>query len=139
MLRDKFRTPTKAPSVPNDHDAKLTYEELMLGVWRVLVVKDSPFSIINFRWESFSTTFAFFLQALYDVYTISPRLFVLCIVAHFWFAIEEPLSLYFSNRLFFFVGTVGCPKSVLTGVARSRKGFQEASLTIRHPLICTWQ
>ncbi|KAH0835777.1 P-loop containing nucleoside triphosphate hydrolase protein [Lanmaoa asiatica] len=103
MLR-KFRTHTSLPETPSaPNNIKSSYDELMLGVWRVLVVKDSHFSMFNFRLENLSTTFPLLRRALYDVYTISPRLFALTIMTHFWFAIEGPLSLYFSNRLFFFI------------------------------------
>ena len=136
MLRDKLwaRTPPpETPSAPND--VKFPYDELTLGIWRVLVLKDSRFSIFNLQRENFSSTFLLLRRALYDVYTISPRLLALSIVAEFWFAIEGPLSLYLSKSLFFFVSALSPPRSVLTGVTRSRGRFQVASLMIGHPLI----
>jgi hypothetical protein len=119
MLGDKFWTrppPPEKPSAPND--VKLPYEELMLGIWRVLVVKDSRFSMFNLRRGTISSTFLLLHRVLYDVYTISPRLFALTIVAEFWLAIEGPLSLYFSNSLFFFVSAPSPARSVLTSVTR---------------------
>lgn len=143
MLRNKFWTrapPPKTPSTPND--VKFSYEELMLGVWRVLVMKDSRFSMPNFGWkqsEDPSQTFPLLCRAVYDVYTISPRLFAHTIMTQFWFAIEGPLSLYFSNRLLFFVSELSSPRSVLTGVTRSRREFQEASQMTRYHLSYAWQ
>lgn len=99
-------------SAPND--GKLSCGELMLGVWRVVVVKDSHFPMFSFQWETLSMSFALFFHILYDMYTISPRFFALCIIAHMWFAIEGPHSLYFSTRLFFFVSMVLPPISALT-------------------------
>lgn len=140
MLRDEFWTRTPQPENPSaPNDVKLPYEELMLGIWRVLVVKDSRFSMFNLRWENISSTFLLLRRALYDVYIISPRLFALSIMAEFWLAIEGPLSLYFSNSLFFLVSALSPAWSVLTGVTRLKRRFQEASLLIRHPLICIWQ
>ena len=106
MLRDKFWVPTlPLDKDPNGPHVKSSYEEFTLGVWHVLMVKDKPFSILNFDWEGLCTTFGFLLHALHDVYTISPGLFAFSLIAHSWLAIEGPLSLYFSNKLFFFVST----------------------------------
>ena len=119
MLREKFRAHAASPDRPvpsgSPDDIKSSYEELTLGVWRVLVMKDSPFSVFNFQWDILSETFLLLHRALCDVYSISPRLFALYIMAHVWFAIEEPLSLYFSNRLFLFVSKVERLISALTG------------------------
>ncbi|KAG9312732.1 hypothetical protein JVU11DRAFT_7162 [Chiua virens] len=55
----------------------------------------------NFGWEVLSTNFPFLRRALCDLYTISPRLFIMTIIGHLWFAIEGSLSLYLSNLLFY--------------------------------------
>ena len=128
----------RPPGIPND--VKSPYEELTLGVWRVLVMKDSFFSAFDFRWESFSMGAACFLNFLYDVYTISPRLFSLCIMGQFWSAIEGPLGLYLSNRLFFCVGTLNSPILALTGgLFRLKNGRQEALPVIVGPQSCILQ
>jgi len=113
MLHDKSWTRTPPPKTPSaSNDANPSYEELMLGIWRILIVKDSRFSMLSFRWENLSSTFSLLWRALYDVYTVSPRLFALSILAQFWSAIEGPLSLYFSNTLFFFVSALTSPRLI---------------------------
>lgn len=125
MLRNRFWTRIPPPETQNaPKDVKLSYEELMLGVWRVLVLKDRRFSIFNFQWENLSSSFPLLRRALYDVYTISPRLFALRILAEFWFSIEGPLSLYFSNNLFFSVSVLDSSTSVLTGVLDREEDFK---------------
>ncbi|KAI9567137.1 hypothetical protein HD554DRAFT_1028467 [Boletus coccyginus] len=120
MLHDKFWTRTPPPETPGaSNDANLSYEELMLGIWRVLVVKDSRFYMLNFRWENLSSTFSLLWRALYDVYTISPRLFALTLLAQLWSAIEGPLSLYFSNTLFLFI-----EKKISGGIADNQTPFE---------------
>ncbi|KAG6373710.1 P-loop containing nucleoside triphosphate hydrolase protein [Boletus reticuloceps] len=119
MLLSRLWTPSSPPlarSTPND--AKMSYEELRLGIWRVLVVKDSHFSMFNFRWENISSALPLLRRALYDVYIISPRLFALRILAELWFAIEDPLSFYFSNTLFFSI-----EKKITGGSADTQTSF----------------
>ncbi|KAF8452299.1 hypothetical protein L210DRAFT_2025366 [Boletus edulis BED1] len=140
MLLSRLSTLTSPPlarSTPKD--AKMSYEELRLGIWRVLVVKDSHFSMFNFRWENISLALPLLRRALYDVYTISPRLFALRILAELWFAIEGPLSFYIYNTLFFSVSIPNFPSSLLTGGIRSKIRLQGVPPILRLPLACTWQ
>ncbi|KAG2750620.1 P-loop containing nucleoside triphosphate hydrolase protein [Suillus brevipes Sb2] len=77
--------------------------ERRLGVWRVLIAADesSSFRLPNFQWGlgRMSTHIPLLTRAYKDIYSISPTSFWLMIATHFWYAIEDPLSLYFSNRL----------------------------------------
>jgi hypothetical protein len=104
--------------------------ERRLGVWRVLIAADesSSFRLPNFQWGlgRMSTHIPLLTRAYKDIYSISPTSFWLMIATHFWYAIEDPLSLYFSNRLLLLVGEffltdisyINCPKiqrSILQG------------------------
>lgn len=140
MLRNRFWTrPPPLETKNSPDDVKSTTEELMIGIWRVLVVKESRFPMFNFQWENISSTFPLLRRAIYDVYAISPHLFALRILTEIWFGIEGPLSLYFSNNLFFSVSLPSSPRLVLTSATRSRERLQEALMTIGHPLACTWR
>ncbi|KAG9312731.1 P-loop containing nucleoside triphosphate hydrolase protein [Chiua virens] len=107
MLLDKFLaliTPEKNPSSTTStstNDVKSNYQELRLGVWRVQLMKNSHLFRLDFGWKDLTTALPFLRRALYDVYTISPRLFAFCIIEQLWSAIDRPLSLYLSNRLFY--------------------------------------
>ncbi|KAG2135206.1 P-loop containing nucleoside triphosphate hydrolase protein [Suillus bovinus] len=78
-----------------------SFLERRLGVWRVLVAADdsSSFRLPNLQWGLVSTHIPLLTRAYKDFHSISPRLFWLLIAASLWYAIENPLSLYFSNRL----------------------------------------
>ncbi|KAG1741995.1 P-loop containing nucleoside triphosphate hydrolase protein [Suillus lakei] len=80
--------------------------ERRLGVWRVLIAADasSSFRLPNLQWGLVSTHLPLLTRACKDVHSISPMLFWLMMVTHLWYAIEDPLSLYFSNRLLLLVG-----------------------------------
>jgi hypothetical protein len=82
---------------------KKPFLERRLGVWRVLIVDDTSFRLPNFQWDLISTHLPILTRACKDVYTINPKLFWLMILSHLWYAIEHPLSLYFSNRLLLLV------------------------------------
>ncbi|KIK35062.1 hypothetical protein CY34DRAFT_96782 [Suillus luteus UH-Slu-Lm8-n1] len=86
--------------------------EQRLGVWRVLIAADesSPFRLPNFQWSLVSTHTPLLTRAYKDIYSISPIFFWLMIATHLWYAIEDPLSLYFSNRLLLLI-----QQSVLQG------------------------
>ncbi|KIK41413.1 hypothetical protein CY34DRAFT_806075 [Suillus luteus UH-Slu-Lm8-n1] len=77
--------------------------ERRLGVWRLLIADDesSSFRFPNFQWGlgRISSHIPLLTRAYKDMYSISPTSFWLMIATHLWYAIEDPLSLYFSNRL----------------------------------------
>lgn len=111
MYPSKFWTRSISPETKSSpDDVKPSYQELVIGVWRVLVVKDARYSMFNLQWKNLSSTFPLLRRALHDVYSISPRLFALRILAEFWFAIESPLSLYFTNLLFSLVSVPSTPR-----------------------------
>jgi hypothetical protein len=82
--------------------------ERRLGVWRVLIATDesSSFRLPSLEWGLVSTHTPLLTRAYKDIYSISPILFWLMIATHLWHAIEDPLSLYFSNRLLLLVGVL---------------------------------
>ncbi|KAG1759989.1 hypothetical protein EDD22DRAFT_108551 [Suillus occidentalis] len=86
--------------------------EQRLGVWRVLIAADesSSFRLPNFQWGLVSIHTPLLTRAYKDIYSISPIFFWLMIATHLWYAIEDPLSLYFSNRLLLLI-----QQSVLQG------------------------
>ncbi|KAG2337958.1 P-loop containing nucleoside triphosphate hydrolase protein [Suillus weaverae] len=86
--------------------------ERRLGVWRILIAADesSSFRLPSFQWGIVSTHIPLLTRAYKDIYSISPMSFWLMIVTHLWYAIEDPLSLYFSNRLLLLI-----QRSVLQG------------------------
>jgi hypothetical protein len=85
---------------------KKPFLERRLGVWRILLVDDTSFRLPNVQWDLISTNLPILTRACKDVYSISPKLFLLMILSHLWYAIEDPLSLYFSNRLLLLVRTI---------------------------------
>ncbi|KAG1849293.1 P-loop containing nucleoside triphosphate hydrolase protein [Suillus subalutaceus] len=87
---------------PTDTQKKRTpFLERRLGVWRVLIAADgsSSFRLPNLQWGIISTHIPLLTRGYKDIHSISPMLFWLMVVTHLWYAIEDPLSLYFSNRL----------------------------------------
>ncbi|KAG2750621.1 P-loop containing nucleoside triphosphate hydrolase protein [Suillus brevipes Sb2] len=89
-----------APRVDTQKE-RTPFLEQRLGVWRVLIAADesSSFRLPNFQWSLVSAHTPLLSRAYKDIYSISPILFWLMIATHLWYAIEDPLSLYFSNRL----------------------------------------
>ena len=87
--------------------AKTKYSEFNLGVWRVVLAHGSFFSLpgIDYRRDIMNT-----IQLLHricgDLYAISPPMFLFMILAHFWYAVEDTLSLYFSSQLLFHVSHI---------------------------------
>ncbi|KAG1855124.1 P-loop containing nucleoside triphosphate hydrolase protein [Suillus tomentosus] len=75
--------------------------ERRLGVWRVLIAADesSSFRLPNLHWGPVSTYIPLLTRAYKDVYSVSPKLFWVLMATNLWYAIEDSLSLYFSNRL----------------------------------------
>ncbi|KIJ59189.1 hypothetical protein HYDPIDRAFT_190613 [Hydnomerulius pinastri MD-312] len=105
-LRNRFSKLVSNIRVSNSQHAKnvgSNHEELILGVWRVLIAKDTRFWLPGLKWDAISTNLPFLRRAFWDIYAISPPLFVFTILTHTWAAIEIPLSLYFSTRLLFFI------------------------------------
>ncbi|KAG1794733.1 P-loop containing nucleoside triphosphate hydrolase protein [Suillus variegatus] len=86
--------------------------ERRLGVWRVLIATDesSSFRLPDLHWGPVSTYIPLLTRAYKDVYSVSPKLFWLLMVTNLWYAIEDSLSLYFSNRLLLLI-----QRSVLEG------------------------
>ncbi|KAG1899781.1 uncharacterized protein F5891DRAFT_1036502 [Suillus fuscotomentosus] len=86
--------------------------ERRLGVWRILIAADesSSFRLPNLQWGVVSTHFPLLIRAYKDFHSVSPKLFWLLMVTNLWYAIEDPLSLYFSNRLLLLI-----QRSVLEG------------------------
>ncbi|OAX39483.1 P-loop containing nucleoside triphosphate hydrolase protein [Rhizopogon vinicolor AM-OR11-026] len=78
---------------------KTPFLERRLGVWRILIANDTSFRLPSLRWDLLSAHLPILTRACKDVYSISPTLFWLMMLSHLWYAIEDPLSLYFSNRL----------------------------------------
>ncbi|KAG2091008.1 uncharacterized protein F5147DRAFT_780120 [Suillus discolor] len=86
--------------------------ERRIGVWRVLIAADesSSFRLPNLHWGPVSTYIPLLTRAYKDLYSVSPKLFWLLVVKNLWYAIEDSLSLYFSNRLLLLI-----QRSVLEG------------------------
>lgn len=86
--------------------------ERRLGVWRILIAADesSSFRLPNLQWGLVSTHVPLLTRAYNDFHSVSPKLFWLLMVTNLWYAIEDPLSLYFSNRLLLLI-----QRSVLEG------------------------
>ncbi|KIJ59191.1 hypothetical protein HYDPIDRAFT_170928 [Hydnomerulius pinastri MD-312] len=104
-LRNRFSNlipNIRASTSQHAKNASSNHEELILGVWRVLIAKGTRFWLPGLKWDAISTNLPLLRRAFWDVYAISPPLFIFTILTHMWYAIEEPLSLYFSNRLLFF-------------------------------------
>jgi len=85
---------------------RMQFLEQRLGVWRILIAADesSSFKLPNFQWDFLSTHIPLLTRGYKDIHSISPIFFWLMVITHLWYAIEDPLSLYFSNRLLLLVG-----------------------------------
>lgn len=101
-----WRQATRIMLTPLTHGSalkvKTKFDELRLGVWRLIIVDEPRFGIQSQK-DALSVVPPLFLRALSDMYAISPPMFLLSICMHLWRAMEEAMSLYFSNRLLFFV------------------------------------
>jgi hypothetical protein len=82
---------------------KPPFIERRLGVWRILMADDTSFGLPNLQWDFVSTHLPILTRAYKDVYSISPMLFWLMLLSHLWYAIEDPLTLFISNRLLLLV------------------------------------
>jgi hypothetical protein len=85
---------------------RMPFLERRLGVWRILIAADesSSFKLPNLQWGFLSTHIPLLTRGYKDIHSISPMFFWLMVITHLWYAIETPLSLYFSNRLLLLVG-----------------------------------
>jgi hypothetical protein len=120
-----------APRVDTQKE-RTPFLEQRLGVWRVLIAADesSSFRLPNFQWSLVSAHTPLLSRAYKDIYSISPILFWLMIATHLWYAIEDPLSLYFSNRLLLLVGELFLTDaSYLNCSRRSNNLFCKARFT----------
>lgn len=101
-----WRQATRIMLTPLTHGSalkvKTKFDELRLGVWRLIIVDEPRFGIQSQK-DALSVVPPLFLRALSDMYAISPPMFLLSICMHLWRAMEEAMSLYFSNRLLFFI------------------------------------
>ncbi|KIJ16673.1 hypothetical protein PAXINDRAFT_10381 [Paxillus involutus ATCC 200175] len=103
-LRHRFSKLISSQGTPSPpKKAQQDYQELRLGVWRVLLAKKTRYGFQGLQWETISANLPLMRRALSDVYVVSPSLFVFTILAHLWYGVEDSLSLYFSNRLLFFI------------------------------------
>jgi len=96
---------TLLPSSKPVVKTKKMFSKLELGVWRLTILNDSAYKLPGIQSPSEVTTvlIPLFRRAFGDMYAISPVMFYLIVVTHLWRAMEETMSLYFSNRLLFFV------------------------------------
>jgi hypothetical protein len=109
--------------------------ERRLGVWRLLIADDesSSFRFPNFQWGlgRISSHIPLLTRAYKDMYSISPTSFWLMIATHLWYAIEDPLSLYFSNRLLLLVGELFLTDvSCIDCARRFNARFRKARFTL---------
>ncbi|KAG6329947.1 hypothetical protein ID866_9141 [Astraeus odoratus] len=85
-------------------EGKPGYLELDIGVWRVIIAKESLFRLPGTRFfQDVMGVSPLFHRACKDLYSISPPMFLFTICANLWYAMERTLSLYFSSRLLFHV------------------------------------
>jgi len=84
--------------------AKRKYSEFNLGVWRVVLAQDPFFSLPGVKYhQDIMNIIPLLSRGCGDLYAISPPMFLFTIFAHFWYAAEETLTLYFSSQLLFHV------------------------------------
>ena len=87
--------------------AKKNYLIINLGVWRIHLARRSLFKLPGIEYyQSITNTVPLLRRACVDLYMISPPMFVFMILAHFWCAVQDSLSLYFSSQLLFHVSCV---------------------------------
>ncbi|KAH7889214.1 P-loop containing nucleoside triphosphate hydrolase protein [Phlebopus sp. FC_14] len=111
---------------PNKESAKAvkpTFTEFTLGIWRVRIANNSRSKVPSFGLGIIHTHVPLLRQAFLDVYAVSPPLFMGAVLTNLWDAIERPLSLYFSNRLLFFI-----ERSIVAGDGRSARELYWAVL-----------
>ena len=86
--------------------AKKKYSEINLGVWRIHLARESLFKLPGISPQGVTNTIPLLRRACVDLYTISPPMFVFMVLAHFWYAVQDSLSLYFSSQLLFHVSGI---------------------------------
>lgn len=93
--------PSSKPIVKTENK----FSDLKLGVWRLIILNEYAYKVPGIQSSSEVTTvlIPLFRRAFGDMYAISPVMFYLIVVTHLWRAMEETMSLYFSNRLLFFI------------------------------------
>ncbi|KAG2135205.1 P-loop containing nucleoside triphosphate hydrolase protein [Suillus bovinus] len=101
MLDFPFKSARRVLPQTDTQKKQTPFHERRLGVWRILIAADesSSFRLPSLQWDLISTHIPLLTRAYKDFYSISPMFFWLLIFTHLWYAIENPLSLYFSNRL----------------------------------------
>jgi len=87
--------------------AKRKYSEFTLGVWRVVLAHGSFFNLPGIKYhQDIMNIIPLLRRACGDLYAISPPMFLFMVLAHFWYAVEGTLSLYFSSQLLFHVSHI---------------------------------
>ena len=99
--------------------AKRKYSEFNLGVWRVVLAHESLVDLPGIKYhEDIMNIIPLLRRACGDLYAISPPMFLFMILAHFWYAVEDALSLYFSSQLLFHVSHIAlvccCSQLIMT-------------------------
>ncbi|KAJ7222997.1 hypothetical protein B0H12DRAFT_292569 [Mycena haematopus] len=88
---------------PPPVDESDAFTTLNLGVWRVLmpqeVVAGGVFSTAKQKWNSIVLAYPVVQKFFYQIYQLSPQLFVLLILLKLWEGAESVLMLYVTGRL----------------------------------------
>ncbi|KAJ6621879.1 P-loop containing nucleoside triphosphate hydrolase protein [Mycena sp. CBHHK59/15] len=75
-----------------------TLEEIKLGVWRVLLERESSVDLAA-RWKNFTNMIPSVQTFISDVYLIGPSLVSLICLAKVWSSLENIFLLHFSSRI----------------------------------------
>jgi hypothetical protein len=83
-----------------DGKAKSSLEELKLGVWRVLIEKETSTSIgLAARWKKITTVIPTMQKLVFDVYQAGPTLLTLIFLSKAWSSFEDVFLLHLSSRI----------------------------------------
>ncbi|KAH7926141.1 P-loop containing nucleoside triphosphate hydrolase protein [Leucogyrophana mollusca] len=101
QLINRLRRRSEALTNTPAKQEKSLFTEKRLGVWRILIAKESTFYVPGFEWTLLATNFPLCRRAFADIYAISASMFWCLMLTYLWTAIEPSMSLDLSNRLLF--------------------------------------
>ncbi|KAJ7105195.1 P-loop containing nucleoside triphosphate hydrolase protein [Mycena epipterygia] len=90
--------PEEKPLLTEDADC---YTSLDLGVWRVLLPKETSkgFRVSMDKWNTVVSAYPLVLRFLLEVYSLNPRLVIFVVLLKLWGGFESVLMLYVSSKL----------------------------------------
>ena len=105
MDKKKCNTTAEAPNVP------ASTSSIQLGVWRILLQKESPLDFQK-QWSNLFSTISLIHRFATEIFHLGPWLFISFIVSKVWTGIESALLLYLSSRILTIVSRASAESSL---------------------------